>query len=195
MSCQKLWVKSPFRFWLVLESLACVQCVLELCACVAHMKAFFSDAVVRVELQNQGISGGVDLLWSLRNEQTDRRDGVQCKRRSRGTRVTFLKPHPRSAISPQPRRLDVGAVVQLHIIVTAVRLLLDLKHLEDDLHSVTLLSGDHPQTVRAAGVVVISELSMRVQIFGFDLGFKAASTFWEFVATKLEGSKRATRKK
>lgn len=99
--------------------------------------------------------------------------------------------YPRSTISSQPRRLDVSAVVQLHVIVPTVGLLLDLKHLEDDLHSVTLLSRDHPQTVGAARVVVIPKLSMRVQIFGLDLGFQASSTFWEFTATKLEGQKEA----
>lgn len=72
----------------------------------------------------------------------------------------LLQTHPRSTVAAQPGGLGVSSVVQLHVIIAAVRFLLDLKHLEDDLHAVALLSGDHPQTVRAAGVVVISKLGM-----------------------------------
>lgn len=46
-------VKSAFRFGFNFrESLARMQSVLELCAGVAHVEAFFVDAVIRVELQN-----------------------------------------------------------------------------------------------------------------------------------------------
>lgn len=97
------------------------------------------------------------------------------------TRVTLLFwafVYPRSAESAQPRGLDVSPVVELHIIVAAVGLLLDFKHLKEKLHSVTLLGGDDPQTVGAAGIVVVSKLCMRVQIFCLDLSAKVSSAFW-----------------
>lgn len=46
-------------------SLAWVQCVLELGAGVADMKTFLVDRVVGVELDHNGVTGWVDLLWRL----------------------------------------------------------------------------------------------------------------------------------
>lgn len=46
-------------------SLAWVQCVLELGAGIAHMKSFFVDSIVRAELDHNGVTGRVDLLWRL----------------------------------------------------------------------------------------------------------------------------------
>lgn len=42
-----------------------MQRVLELGAGVADMKTFFVDGVVRVELDHNGVTGRVDLLWGL----------------------------------------------------------------------------------------------------------------------------------
>lgn len=56
-------------------SLAWVQCVLELGAGVADMKTFLVDCVVRVELDDNGVAGWVDLLWGLpgrRKQQSHR---------------------------------------------------------------------------------------------------------------------------
>lgn len=46
-------------------SLAWVQCVLELGAGVADVKSFLVDCIVRAELDHNGVTGRVDLLWRL----------------------------------------------------------------------------------------------------------------------------------
>lgn len=58
---ERYGLEPPCRF----DSLACVQHVLELCAGVACVKAFFIDAVIGVKLQNDGVPGRVDFLWGL----------------------------------------------------------------------------------------------------------------------------------
>lgn len=42
-----------------------MQCVLELGAGVADVKSLFVDCVVGVELDHNGVTGRVDLLWRL----------------------------------------------------------------------------------------------------------------------------------
>lgn len=50
-------------------SLAWVQCVLELGAGVADVKSFLVDSIIRAELDHNGVTSWVDLLWRL-SQQT-----------------------------------------------------------------------------------------------------------------------------
>ena len=91
--------------------------------------------------------------------------------RERGERGIY----PRATVASQSGGLGIGAVKQLHVVVAAVGLLLDLEGLEDELHAVALLRRDHPLTVRRSGVVVVTELGVGEQVFGLDLGLQTTS--------------------
>ena len=87
-------------------------------------------------------------------------------------------PYPRSAVAAQFGGLDVSAIEELHVVVAAVCLLLDLKGLEDELHAVALLRRDHPQAVTRPGVVIVSVLGVGVQVFGLHLRLQITSTLY-----------------
>lgn len=84
--------------------------------------------------------------------------------------------YPWATITPQPWRLGVITIKELHVVIATVRLLLDFKGLEDELHAVAFLRRDNPLTVRGSGVVVVPKLGMREQVLGFDLSLKMTST-------------------
>lgn len=185
-------VKSAFRFGLNFWRVTCSRatCPGTLCRCSVHgsLSCWYCCPSGTSEPERPRLSR------SPQGSETKPSD-TQIRGGSFGLdRLCSIEAHPRSTVASQPGRLGVCAVVQLHVIVAAVGFLLDLKHLEDDLHAVTFLSRDHPQTVRAAGIVVISKLGMRVQILCLDLGLKASSAFWGNATTKLKRSKRGTRK-
>lgn len=95
--------------------------------------------------------------------------------------------YPRATVASQPRRLGVRTVKELHVVVAAVRLLLDLESLEDELHAVTFLGRDHPLAVGGSGVVVVPELGVGEQVLGLDLGLQATAALcaWKKSSVQL----------
>lgn len=87
--------------------------------------------------------------------------------------------YPWATVTSQPWRLGVRSIEELHVVVAAVRLLLNLKGLEDELHAVAFLRRDHPLTVGGSGVVIVPKLCMREQVLGFDFSLQATSTLCE----------------
>ena len=86
-------------------------------------------------------------------------------------------PHPVTAVPAEPRGIEVSAVVELDVVVAAVRLLLRLEEEELYLHPVALLRPHHPVAVDA-GRVVVAELCVGVQVSGLDLGSEGPAALW-----------------
>lgn len=95
------------------------------------------------------------------------------------TSPTIKHSHPRAAVTSEPGRFGVSSIKQLHVVIATVRLLLDLKRLEDELHAVAFLGWDHPLTVGTPRVVVVPELCVWEQVLGFDFSLQVTSALWK----------------
>lgn len=73
-------------------------------------------------------------------------------------------------------RVGLIPVVQLDVIVAAVGLLLHLEGNEAQLDAIALLGRQQPLAVGVAGVVVVSELGVRVEVLLTDFCLQTAST-------------------
>lgn len=99
--------------------------------------------------------------------------------------------YPRPTVAPQPGCFDISAIKQLYVIISAVCFLLNLKSVKDELHPVALFRWDHPLAVWSSGIVVVTELSVGIQILGLYLCLQTTATLWEqerFTLTEIKRS-------
>lgn len=92
---------------------------------------------------------------------------------------TIKYSHPWATVTSKPGRFGVGSIKKLHVVIAAVRLLLDFKCLEDELYAIAFLGWDHPLTVRTPRVVVVPKLGVWKQVLGFDFSLQVTSTLWK----------------